>query len=161
MFEVFIIIDFHSKFDFIYLVQKQDGVLGVADCVFCVTNYTCVQALAINDSYSLIEFSKMSILLVSVCLKRFVFYKIDNNLRCLQHGGVYGVTKVSWVKQKISCCECLFQNTVIVHFDSIYGLCMHKEVIIVVYICKSSFEYIKIFFFLCRMVIGVTFLSLE
>ena len=64
MFEVFIIIDFHSKFDFIYLVQKQDGVLGVADCVFGVTNYTYVQALAINDSYSLIEFSKMSILLV-------------------------------------------------------------------------------------------------
>ena len=142
------------------LVQKQDGVLGVADCVFCVTNYTCVQALAINDSYSLIEFSKMSILLVWVCLKRFVFYKIDNYLRCLQHGGIYGVTKVSLVKQKISCCECLFQNTVIVHFDSIYGLCMHKDVIIVI-IYNCFFDYIKIFLILSKMVIGVTFLSLE
>ena len=49
----------------------------------------------------------------------------------MQQGGVYGVTKVSLVKQKISCCKCMFQNTVIVQFGSIYGLCMHKEVIIV------------------------------
>ena len=32
----------------------------------------------------------------------------------MQQGGVYGVTKVSLVKQKISCCKCMFQNTVIV-----------------------------------------------
>ena len=37
-------------------------------------------------------------------------------------GGVYGITKVSLVKQKISCCKCLFQNTVIVQDGSIYGL---------------------------------------
>ena len=55
----------------------------------------------------------------------------------MQQGGVYGVTKVSLVKQKISCCKCMFQNTVIVQFGSIYGLCMHKEVIIVD-ICNSS-----------------------
>ena len=45
----------------------------------------------------------------------------------MQQAGVYGVTKVSLVKQKISCCKCLFQNTVIVQDGSIYGL----EVIIV------------------------------
>ena len=73
----------------------------------------------------------------------------------MQQAGVFGVTKVSLVKQKISCCKYVFQNTVIVQICSIYGLCMHKEFIIVD-ICKSSFEYIKIFFFLCKMVIGVT-----
>ena len=160
MFELFTIIHFHSKFDFIYLVQKQNGVLGVAGCVFCVTNYIYVQALAINDSYSLNKFSKMSILLVWVCLKRFEFYLIDNNLRCLQHGGVYGITKVSLVKQKISCCKCLFKNIVIIHFGSIYGLCMHKNVIIVD-IYNNFFEYIKIFLIICKMVIGVTCLPLE
>ena len=57
-------------------------------------------------------------------------------------------------------CKCLFKNTVIVQFGSIYGLCIHKEVIIVD-IYNSSFEYIKIFFILCKMVIGLTFLSLK
>ena len=79
----------------------------------------------------------------------------------MQQAGVYGVTKVSLVKQKISCCKCLFQNTVIVHFDSIYGLCMHKDVIIVIIYNCFFFDYIKIFLILNKMVIGVTFLSLE
>ena len=128
---LFTIIHLHLKFDFIYLVQKQNGVLGVTGCVFCVTNCTRVKALAKNDSYFLIDFSNISILLVWVCLKSFEICRINNDLRCMQQAGVYGVTKVSLVKQKISCCKCLFQNAVIVQFGSIYGLCMHKEVIIV------------------------------
>ena len=56
--------------------------------------------------------------------------------------------------------DILFKNIVIVPFGSIYGLCMHKQVIIVD-IYNSYFEYIKIILFLCKMVIGVTFLSLE
>ena len=46
------------------------------------------------------------------------------------------------------------------HSHCTIGLCMHKEVIFVD-ICNSSFKYIKIFFFLCKRVIGVTFQSLE
>ena len=63
--------------------------------------------------------SKNSILLIWVCLKSFEICRIINYLRCMQQGGVYGVTKVSLVKQKISCCKCLFQNTVIVQDGSI------------------------------------------
>ena len=37
----------------------------------------------------------------------------------MQQGGVYGITKFSLVKQKISCCKCLFQNAVIVKFGPI------------------------------------------
>ena len=81
---LFTIIDFHLKFDFIYLVQKQNGVLGVTGCVFCVTNCTRVKALAKNDSYFLIDFSKISILLVWVCFKSFEICRINNDLRCMQ-----------------------------------------------------------------------------
>ena len=63
---LFTIIDFLFKFIFIYLVQKQNGVLGVKGCIFCVTNCTRENALAKDDSYFLIAFSKISILLVGV-----------------------------------------------------------------------------------------------
>ena len=128
---LFTIIDFHLKFDFIYLVQKQNCVLGVTGCVYCVTNCTRVKALAKNDSYFLIDFSKVSIMLVWLYLKSFEICRINNDSRCMQQGVVYGVTKVSLVKRKIPCYKYLFQNTVIVQNGSIYGLCMHKEVIIV------------------------------
>ena len=62
---LFIIIDFHLKFNFIYLVQKQNGVLGVTGCVFYVIICTSVKALAENDSYYILnDFSNISILLV-------------------------------------------------------------------------------------------------
>ena len=77
----------------------------------------------------------------------------------LDYGWVFGVTKLSLVKQKISCCKCSFQNTVIVQDCSIYGLCMHKETIIID-IYYSSIEYLKIFLFLYKMVIGVTFFGI-
>ena len=37
----------------------------------------------------------------------------------MQQGGVYGITKLSLVKQKITCRKCLFQNAVIVKFGPI------------------------------------------
>ena len=73
------------------MVQKQNGVLGVTGCVFCVTNCTRVKALAKYDSYFLNDFSKISILLVCVCLKSFEICRIYNDLRCMQQGCVYGV----------------------------------------------------------------------
>ena len=74
----------HLKFYFIYLVQKQNGVLGVTGCVFYVINCTSVKALAENDSYILNNFSSISILLVWVCLKGLEIYWINNDLRCFK-----------------------------------------------------------------------------
>ena len=51
--------------------------------------------------------------------------------------------------------DILFQNTVIVQFGSIFGLCMHKE-LINVDICNSSLEYVKISIIVCKIVFGKT-----
>ena len=64
-------------------------------------------------------------MLVRVCLKSFEICRINNDLRCMQYGGVFGVTEVSLVKELVSCCK---RHAAI---WLIYGLFMHKEVMIV------------------------------
>ena len=123
-----------------------------------VTNCTCVQTLA--KKWQLFFnwlFQNFPFLLAWVCLKRFEFFWIIHDFKMLATWWcLWCYKKCLWWNKRYLVPE----HSHCIQFGSIYGLCMHKQVIIVD-IYKSFFEYIKVFFFLWKMIIDVTFLSLE